>query len=96
VAHEPLSGTVDFPDQDLLNQGHFVRRFPGNGELFMNSVFFLSRQDGMIALSPAAMDVNRLELSKDVQAFWRIGILLLGLPLLVVIAGIMVFLSRRG
>ena len=76
--------------------GREVARFPGNGELMTNSVFWLAKMDKMIALSPSALDTPRIEpISKGMLAFWRIGVLLVGLPLLAVISGLLVWQARR-
>ncbi len=92
-----LSGSiVDFPDPELLNKGVVAPRFPGNAEFFMNGVFWLSHQEPMIAISPAAMTVSRLApMSRVGQGFWHVGVLLIGLPGLVVAAGVAAYLSRR-
>jgi hypothetical protein len=88
---------VDFPDQELSQKkGIYVPQFPGSADFFMNSVFWLSHQDTMIAISPAAMNISRIgEMSKGVQRFWDIGVLLIGLPGLVLLAGAGVYFSRR-
>ena len=38
-----------------------VNRSPGNGELFQNSIFWLAHLEPMIAISPSAMDVPRID-----------------------------------
>jgi hypothetical protein len=89
---------VSFPDLKLLQPPKpvLVSRFPGNAELFLNSVFWLSRTEHLMALSPAAMEMPRIqEMSKGALNFWRIGVLLIGLPLAVVASGIGVYLKRR-
>ncbi len=86
---------IDFPDPELAKRDIMALRFPGNGELFMNSIFWLSRQETMIAISPAAMDVSRLDVTPGAQKFWRVGVLLIGLPLLVLAAGAFMYFSRR-
>jgi hypothetical protein len=90
------SGVINFPDPELRQKDIYVIRFPGNAELFSNAVYWLSRQETMIAISPAAMDVGRIEdLSHGAQAFWRVGVLLIGLPVAVILAGALVYVSRR-
>jgi hypothetical protein len=70
--------------------------FPGNGELFTNSIFWASRQDTLIDISPAAMDVGRIsDINPRQLAFWRVGVLLVGLPGLVLLTGAGVYLKRR-
>jgi hypothetical protein len=73
-----------------------VLRFPGNGELFTNSVFWAAHQDTLIDISPAAMDVGRIsDMSSGALAFWRAGVLLVGMPGLVLLLGAGVWLTRR-
>jgi hypothetical protein len=73
-----------------------VIRFPGNGELFTNSVFWAAHQDTLIDISPAAMDIGRIrDMTPGLLAFCRVGILLIGLPGFVVLIGIAVYLQRR-
>jgi hypothetical protein len=50
----------------------------------------------MIAISPSAMDVSRIQPMSDASEwFWRTGVLLIGLPLLVVLAGGLMYVRRR-
>ena len=88
---------VDFPVQDIMEKrGILVPQFPGDSEFFMNSIFWLSHQEQMIALSPAAMNISRIsDMSNGTLKLWHIGVLLIGLPGLVLIAGIGAYLSRR-
>jgi hypothetical protein len=52
--------------------------------------------DSMIALSPAALQVSRIsDMSSGVLGFWRIGVLLVLLPLGVLAGGVGMYLSRR-
>lgn len=91
-----LNQMIGIPDPNLARQGIMVSRFPGNSELFLNSVFWLSRQEPMISISPTAMEVSRIkEINKGVLGFWRVGVLLVLLPALVVVAGVMMFMRRR-
>jgi hypothetical protein len=84
------------PDPELARRGVFVSRFPGNSELFTNSIFWLSKLDTMIAISPSAMEVPRIrDMSDATLNAWRVGLLLVGLPGLVIAAGLMVFFARR-
>ena len=73
-----------------------VLRFPGNQELFMNSVFWLAKMEPMIAISPTAMEVNRIKpMSEGAHGFWRVGVVLVLLPLAVVFAGVAMYMNRR-
>lgn len=87
---------LNIPDQDLLRKGIVVSRFPGNAELFQNCIFWLSKMDSMIAISPTAMEVSRIRpMSAAALTAWRVGVLTVGLPALVIIAGILMYLKRR-
>jgi hypothetical protein len=85
------------PDLDVArNEGRFVSRFPGNGEMATNSVFWCSKMDSMIALSPAALQVSRISnMSPVTLGFWRVGMLLVGLPCLVLVGGLGMYFHRR-
>jgi hypothetical protein len=73
-----------------------VNRSPGNLELGSNSVFWLAHLEPMIAISPAAMDVSRIgDMSNSMLNFWRIGVLLILLPGLVLAGGTMMYFARR-
>ena len=87
---------VDLPDQELLKKGVVAPQFPGDAELFMDATFWLTHQEPMIAISPAAMTVARIApMSHVSQGFWHVGVLLVGLPGLVLAAGAAAYLSRR-
>jgi hypothetical protein len=84
------------PDVNMLRRGIIVSRFPANAELFNNSVFWLAKMEPMIAISPAAMEVSRIEPIKPVALrLWREGLLMVGLPVVVILAGVAVWFSRR-
>ena len=87
---------LTIPDQKLARQKVEVARFPGNGELFTNSIFWLANQEKMIALSPSALDTPRIRpMAPEMLAFWRVGVLLIGLPALALAAGFIVWRSRQ-
>jgi hypothetical protein len=91
-----LNQIIGIPDPKLAQQGILVARFPGNSELFLNSVFWLARQEPMISISPTAMEVSRIkEMNSGVLGVWRVGVLLILLPCLVIAAGIVMFVKRR-
>jgi hypothetical protein len=84
------------PDPKLLRSNILVSRFPGNLELFQNSVFWLAHMEPMIAISPAAMEVARIEPMGDAaKAIWRTGFVLIAIPALVILAGALVYVARR-
>jgi hypothetical protein len=64
--------------------------------MLMNSVFWLARMEPMIAISPAAMDVNRIrQIEPKMLNFWHYGVLLMLLPGLVLVAGATIYAKRR-
>ncbi len=88
--------TLNILDDKQWEQGRAVSRFPGNAELFANSVYWLARLETLIAISPSAMEIGRIEpMSDRALGAVRIGILLIGLPALVVVAGGLMYLKRR-
>jgi hypothetical protein len=98
AAGETEAGPVDMPDEELMEKKRiYAPQFPGSAEFFMNSCFWLSHQEPMIAISPAAMNVSRIrEIKPGLLKFWHIGVLLIGLPGLVVIAGAMTYYTRQS
>jgi hypothetical protein len=74
-----------------------VARFPANGELLTNSVFWLAHNEKMIALSPSAMDTARIaDLPPGQLGFLRIGLVMVILPALALVAGVTVWMRRRA
>ncbi len=91
-----LNDLLGMPDPEMLQRGQLVAQFPGNGELFLNSVFWAAKMDPLIAISPSAMEVARIgPMSPTAQTAWRVGLLLIGLPALVVLAGVVMYVQRR-
>lgn len=70
-------------------------RFPGNAELFVNACLWASGQDHLIAASPEALEARRIG---DVGA-WQLPIqivVIVGLPAIVLVVGVLVYVIRRG
>lgn len=98
-------GSVRFAIDRVLNdvdpelyrsRGLVVSQYPANAELFANSLFWLAKQEPMLAISPAAMEVPRIQpISQGSLKAWRVGGLLIGLPGIVILAGVMVWFARR-
>jgi hypothetical protein len=88
---------LTLPDPQIAREEYrMVPRFPGNGELATNAAYWCAKMDSMIALSPSALQVARINTLKPWKLeFWRIGVVLVLLPVLVLIAGINVYFSRR-
>jgi hypothetical protein len=87
---------LEEPDPEIARVAHrAVARFPANGDLFMNSIFWLSKQETMIAISPAAMQVSRIaDMTEGALTTWR-WFLCAFLPALALAAGIGMYFSRR-
>ncbi len=91
-----LDQFINIPDPRLLQRGVLASRFPGNAELFTAGVFWLAGMDTMLAISPTAMEVSRIEpMSPAAAGFWRWGVLGAGLPGAAVLLGVIVYLRRR-
>ncbi|HTL28221.1 MAG TPA: Gldg family protein [Tepidisphaeraceae bacterium] len=89
-------GVLNVPDIEMAKRGLPVARFPANSELFINSVFWLAKMEPMISISPAAMEVSRIsDIKPAALNAWRVGVLLIGLPGLVVLSGLYVYFTRR-
>lgn len=94
-------GSVQFAMNHIVNLPHeeylprYVVRFPGNAELFCNSVLWLAKMEPMIAISPAAMQQPRVkQISNGALNVWRV-LLFAGLPLAVLASGALVYNARR-
>ena len=99
IAALPMAANsiMDLLDPYMRDRNIRAARFPGNAELLCNSVFWAGHMDQLIAISPAAMDVSRIGTMSDAALrFWRVGLLLVGLPGLVVAAGVGVYFVRRS
>ena len=69
--------------------------FPGNSELFVNSVYWLAGLDELIAASPRTQDIRRIEaIAPATLNTWR-WVLVGGMPAVILFAGVMVWLVRR-
>jgi hypothetical protein len=70
-------------------------RFPGNQELFMNSVFWLAKMEQLIAASPRTQDIRRIQDISPARMRVIQWALILGLPLGTLALGVGVYLVRR-
>ncbi len=91
-----MNQILSYPDEEMRRRGLIAPRFPGEAELFSNAVFWLAKMDTMIAISPQALEVSRISaMSEASLKFWRVGVMLVALPGLVLAAGLWVFVARR-
>ena len=81
--------------QDPIDRIRGQYRFPGNAEVFLNACLWVSGSEHLIAVSPEAIQARRIG---DLGG-WQLPIQILiiaGLPALVLGAGLLVYLIRRG
>src|SRR5207253_2668234 len=101
-----VSGNVTGSEPDKKGEGRFIALgtsllaanvylgFQGNRDLFMNMINWLSAEEDLISIRPKPPDSQRLNLTA--QQMDRIFYLsLIGLPLLIVAAGTIVWWQRR-
>ena len=97
-------GNVMFVTDGLINAATpaisngsltMISNFPGNAELFMNSIYWLAHQSHLIAASPRATVALRIKrMSGTEEAFVRLSSF--AMPAILAIAiGLMVFVARR-
>jgi ABC-type uncharacterized transport system involved in gliding motility auxiliary subunit len=66
----------------------------GNYDLFLNIVNWLAEEEDMITIRPKEIDDRRVNLTqKDSKIVFYLSVI--ALPLVVVIAGVVVYLKRR-
>ncbi|MBL1218856.1 MAG: hypothetical protein D8M59_15355 [Planctomycetes bacterium] len=69
---------------------------PGNSELFLNGVCWLAGMDDFIAPSPMTRSISRIgPIPDSTRIVYRWG-LAVGLPIVVLAAGVCVWIARRG
>ena len=88
---------VAFYRETVLSPNGIITRdrFPGNAELFVNACLWVSGTDHLITVSPEAMEARRVG---DLGG-WQLPLQILivgGLPAIVLLAGILVYVVRRG
>jgi hypothetical protein len=78
----------------IFQQAPRDRAFPGNTELFVNSVLWVAGKDDLLAVSPEVLQAQRLGDIGPMEKPYKI-FLIIGLPALALLAGLIVFLIRR-
>lgn len=69
--------------------------FPGNAELFVNSVYWLTGFDELIAASPRSQDIRRIQpISRSTVQAYQWG-LFAGMPAVIAVVGVGVWVVRR-
>ncbi len=79
-------GTASFVDNSSLSEG--------NLDFFMNSLNWLLKREQLVAVSPKLPQEFRLDMTPN-QASAVYGIVVIGLPLMVAVIGLMVWVRRR-
>ena len=91
-----LSDLVDAQRLEMRNgMPVVISVLPGNGELFVNSVYWLSDYENMIAISPQATIALRIRSMKSTEEILVRGGAFVVPPLLAVALGAVVFYMRR-
>ena len=92
-----INDLVTLADKDMLeNHGLTVARLPGNGDFLVNSVLWLANRDDLLQISPHALQMARIvDMSPTERAMLGIGLLTAGIPAIIVMIGILVFIRRR-
>lgn len=81
------------PGEDLVSL--FGAAFPANGELFVNSVYWLAGLENLIAASPRSQDIRRIEPMEEGTHNALRWVLLVGIPAAAFGAGIAMWMVRR-
>jgi len=79
-------------DSDFVANSYL--RLQGNLDLFMNAVSWLAEEENLISIRPKNAEMDPIMFTK-MQLYIIAGISVVGLPALVLIAGIWVNLRRR-
>jgi ABC-type uncharacterized transport system involved in gliding motility auxiliary subunit len=88
----PRGQLAVFGDSDFASNGYF--NLSGNGDLFLNTINFLTEEEQLISIRPAKSPVHPLSLTST-QARMLFLIPMVLLPLGIIAAGIVVWRSRR-
>lgn len=99
VFADPMWATDQIVNYGLLGPGTAQMvgaAFPGNAELFVNSIFWLSNMDEMIAASARSQDIRRIGEITPAQMTGIRWAILAGVPLAIFAIGIAVGLKRRA
>lgn len=81
-----------YGDADFAENGYF--NLSGNGDLFLNTVNYLTEEESLISIRPAKTPIRPLTLSSS-QAIILFWVPMVLMPLLIIGAGIWVWGSRR-
>lgn len=69
--------------------------YPGNSDLFVNSICWLAHEEALIAASPRTQDIRRIEPMSDAALQTTRLLLWAGMPAVIFVIGLVVGLMRR-
>ena len=99
VVGDPLWATDQYVNWGAMGPGtaeFFGASFPGNAELFVNSVCWLAHVDELIAAGARTQDIRRVGAMSRAELVGVRWALLLGMPLAVLVTGVGVWSVRRS
>lgn len=96
IGHEIWGLNAIVQSVALTREGGLARRFPGNGELFVNSIYWLAGMDQLIAASPRTQEIRRVEDMTEGQHTAVLWFVLGIMPLSCLVAGGAVWFMRRA
>ncbi|WP_207207983.1 GldG family protein [Xylanivirga thermophila] len=77
-----------------FTDGQFSAQVPGNGELLLNSLSWLQDKKDMISIRSKSLEYTRLNITGMQSLVWS-GIVVIVIPVVIFLAGLMVWLRRR-
>jgi ABC-type uncharacterized transport system involved in gliding motility auxiliary subunit len=83
---------VVFGDSDFASNAYIG--LSGNGDLFLNTISWLAKEEDLVAIRPKDPEVNPLMLNAA-QANFAFLLSIVVLPLVVILTGVTVFVNRR-
>ena len=96
---DEILSTAALPDgtvgKDLADRPGARILYPGNSDLFVNSICWLAHEEALIAASPRTQDIRRIEpMGSGALQTYRV-LLWGGMPAVILVLGIVVGLMRR-
>lgn len=98
-AMDEILSTAALPDgtvgPDLADRPGARTLYPGNSDLFVNSICWLAHEEGLIAASPRTQDIRRIQPMSDNTLKTTRLLLWAGMPAVILVLGLGVGLVRR-
>ena len=84
-------GIAIYGDSDFAKNGYFKNQ--GNADLFLNTVNYLAEEEELISIRPKEVDDRRVTLTQaEVKIIFYLVVI--AIPLLVIIAGVVLYIKR--